>query len=211
MGLIRTLIACGAIVAGLYSSACTADSRAADTKGGRGGGTPAVPVTTTNVVQKAMPIEIQVIGSAEPYSTVGIRSQITGQLLKVNFREGDIVQEGQVLFELDKRPLEAALEQAQANLQRDMAQAANAEVQAQRFQQLVDRGISPREQADTAKTSVVAMNATVEADRAAVEKREDPDSIRDDPGPAHGTDGRADGASGQSGPRQRSGPARHHQ
>jgi multidrug efflux system membrane fusion protein len=74
-----------------------------------------------------------------------------------------------VLFELDKRPLVAALEQAQANLQRDMAQAANAEVQATRLQQLVDRGIAPRDQGDTAKTSVVAMNATVEADRAAVE------------------------------------------
>ena len=116
-----------------------------------------------------MPIEITVIGSAEPYSTVAIRSQITGQLTAVNFKEGDIVQKGQVLFELDRRPLEAALEQSQANLQRDMAQAANAEVQATRFQQLVDRGISPREQADTAKTSVVALNATVEADRAALE------------------------------------------
>jgi multidrug efflux system membrane fusion protein len=126
-------------------------------------------VTTAAVVEKAMPIEIQVIGSAEPYSSVAIRSQITGQLLKVNFREGDIVQQGQVLFELDRRPLEAALEQAQANLARDMAQAANADVQATRFQQLVDRGIAPREQADTAKTSVAALNATVEADRAAVE------------------------------------------
>ena len=169
MGFIRTLVACGVIAAGLYSSACTADSRAADTKGGRGGGPPAVPVTTTNVVQKAMPIEIQVIGSAEPFSTVAIRAQITGVLNAVNFKEGDIVREGQVLFELDKRPLVAALEQAQANLQRDMAQAANAEVQATRLQQLVDRGIAPRDQGDTAKTSVVAMNATVEADRAAVE------------------------------------------
>lgn len=169
MGFIRTLFTCGAIAAGLYSSACTADSTAADTKGGRGGGSPAVPVTTANVIQKPMPIEIAVIGSAEPYSTVAIRSQITGQLNAVNFKEGDIVREGQVLFELDRRPLVAALEQAQANLQRDMAQAANAEVQATRLQQLVDRGISPREQGDTAKTSVVAMNATVEADRAAVE------------------------------------------
>ncbi len=157
------------MAAGLYSSACTADTTAADAKGGRGGGSPAVPVTTASVVQKAMPIEITVIGSAEPYSTVAIRSQITGQLTAVNFKEGDIVQKGQVLFELDRRPLEAALEQSQANLQRDMAQAANAEVQATRFQQLVDRGISPREQADTAKTSVVALNATVEADRAALE------------------------------------------
>src|SRR6185503_3727237 len=89
------------------SAGCTADSRAADTAGG---GTPAVPVTIAPVVQKAMPIEIQVIGSAEPFSTVAIRSQITGLLNAVNFREGDIVQKGQVLFELDKRPLVAALE-----------------------------------------------------------------------------------------------------
>jgi multidrug efflux system membrane fusion protein len=151
------------------SSACTTADTAGDAPpGGRSGGPPAVPVTTATVVQKPMPIEIQVIGSAEPNSSVAIRSQITGQLLKVNFREGDIVQQGQVLFELDRRPLEAALEQAQANLTRDMAQAANADVQAARFQQLVDRGISPREQADTAKTSVAALNATVDADRAAV-------------------------------------------
>ena len=142
---------------------------AGDTAEARGGGPPAVPVTTAAVVQKPMPIEIQVIGSVEPYSSVAIRSQITGQLLTVNFREGDIVQRGQVLFELDRRPLEAALSQAQANLTRDMAQAANAEVQATRFQQLVDRGIAPREQGDTARTSVAALNATVEADRAAVE------------------------------------------
>lgn len=152
----------------LSCAACTENGTASDATDGRGGGEPPVPVTTASVVQKAMPIEIQVIGSAEPHSSVAIRSQTTGQLLKVNFREGDIVQQGQVLFELDRRPLEAALEQAQANLTRDMAQAANAEVQATRLLQLVERGISPREQAETAKTSVAALNATVDADRAAV-------------------------------------------
>jgi multidrug efflux system membrane fusion protein len=131
-------------------------------------GPPPVPVATGTVVRKPMPIEIRVIGSAEAHSTVAIRSQTTGQLITVNFREGDEVKEGQVLFELDRRPLEAALEQAQANLDRDMAQAANAEVQAKRLQELVTRGIAPREQADTARTSVTALNATVEADRAAV-------------------------------------------
>jgi multidrug efflux system membrane fusion protein len=165
MRFVRTILAALLVTA---SVACTADSTAGDEATGERGGEPAVPVTTAIVVQKPMPIEILVIGSAEPYSTVGIRSQTTGQLMKVNFREGDIVQQGQVLFELDRRPLEAALEQAQANLARDQAQAANADVQATRFQQLVDRGIAPREQADTAKTSVVALNATVEADRAAV-------------------------------------------
>ncbi len=151
------------------TSACTASGTASSaTRGANGGGNAAVPVTTAPVVRKAMPIEIQVIGSAEPYATVAIRSQTTGQLLKVNCRDGDIVQQGQVLFELDRRPLEAALEQAEANLARDMAQAANAEVQSTRFQQLAERGIAPREQVDTAKTSVAALNATVEADRAAV-------------------------------------------
>ena len=169
MRFIRTVFIYPVLITALVSAGCSDDGTVAGASGERGGGPPAVPVTTASVVQKPMPIEIQVIGSAEPYSTVGIRSQITGQLLKVNFREGDIVQRGQILFELDKRPLEAALEQAQANLQRDMAQAANAEVQATRLQQLVDRGMAPRDQGDTAKTSVVAMNATVEADRAAVE------------------------------------------
>ena len=150
----------------IATAACTAVGTEGDSA--NADGPPAVPVTIAAVVQKAMPVEIQVIGSAEPYSSVAMRSQITGQLLKVNFREGDIVQQGQVLFELDRRPLEAALEQAQANLTRDMAQAANAVVQAERFQQLFDKGIAAREQSDTAKTSVAALNATVEADRAAV-------------------------------------------
>jgi membrane fusion protein, multidrug efflux system len=136
---------------------------------GRGAGGAPIPVTVAGVERKSMPLEIRVIGSAEAYSTVAIRSQTTGQLINVNFREGDEVRQGQVLFELDRRPLEAALQQAQANLERDLAQAKNAEVQATRFAQLVERGIAPREQADTARTAVSALNATVEADRAAVE------------------------------------------
>ena len=165
MRLLRIALVSVVAAAGLCTAACATG----ETQASSDAGAPPVPVTTATVVQKAMPTEIQVIGAAEPYSSVAIRSQITGQLMAVNFREGDIVQRGQVLFELDRRPLQAALEQAQANLQRDMAQAANAEVQATRLLQLVERGISPREQADTAKTSVSALNATVEADRAAVE------------------------------------------
>src|SRR5215204_1877863 len=111
MRFVRIILAALVLTA---TAACTADSTASDT--GDQAGPPAVPVTIAPVIQKAMPIEIQVIGSAEPYSTVAIRSQITGQLNAVNFREGDIVQKNQVLFELDKRPLVAALEQAQANL-----------------------------------------------------------------------------------------------
>jgi multidrug efflux system membrane fusion protein len=116
-----------------------------------------------------MPVEISVIGSAEPQSSVAIRAQTTGQLLTVNFTEGEDVTAGQVLFTLDRRPLEAALQQAQANLDRDLAQAANAAQQAKRYEELAQRGIAPREQVDTSRTTVTALNATVEADKAAVE------------------------------------------
>jgi multidrug efflux system membrane fusion protein len=116
-----------------------------------------------------MPVEIRVIGSAEPLATVAVRAQLTGQLLTAHFAEGDDVKRGQVLFSLDRRPLEAALQQAEANLARNQAQATNAAVQAKRFEDLAVRGIATREQVDTARTAAAALNATVEADRAAVE------------------------------------------
>src|SRR5688572_15300518 len=140
------------------------------TAGGPGGrGAAAIPVSTDSVVQKSMPVEIRVIGAAEPQATVSVRAQVTGQLLTAHFNEGDEVTRGQVLFSLDRRPLEAALQQAEANLARDMANAANAEVQAKRYEDLAKRGIATGEQVGTARTSAAALSATVEADRAAVE------------------------------------------
>ena len=170
---IPALLSAAVISISLLSAGCAAEDAAATANargGGRGGGAvAAVPVTVAQVVQKSMPIEITVIGAAEPYSSVSIRSQITGQMTAVNFTEGDDVKAGQVLFALDRRPLEAALEQAKANLDRDIAQAANAEAQFKRFQELADRGIATKEQVDTARTSMTALNATVNADRAALE------------------------------------------
>ena len=144
-------------------------SNASQPAGGGRGGAQAVPVTVATVVQKSMPIEIRVIGTAEPYSTVAVHAQITGQLTSVKFTEGDDVKAGQVLFSLDRRPLEAALQQAQANLERDLAQAANAASQAKRYQDLEERGIATREQVDTTRTGAAALTATVGADRAALE------------------------------------------
>jgi membrane fusion protein, multidrug efflux system len=170
---IPALLFAAAVSIPLLLAGCAAEDAAATSgarAGGRGGGAAAaVPVTVAQVVQKSMPIEISVIGAAEPYSSVSIRSQITGQMTAVNFSEGDDVKAGQVLFALDRRPLEAALEQAKANLDRDIAQAANAAAQFKRFQELADRGIATKEQVDTARTSMTALNATVNADRAALE------------------------------------------
>jgi multidrug efflux system membrane fusion protein len=126
-------------------------------------------VTVDRVVRKEMPLDISVVGTVEAYSTVAVRAQVTGELRSVNFRQGEDVQAGQVLFLLDHRPLEAALHQAEANLERDTAQAANAKVIAQRMDDLVERGVGTREQRDTARTTAAALDAVVGANRAAVE------------------------------------------
>jgi multidrug efflux system membrane fusion protein len=129
----------------------------------------AVPITAAKAVRKAMPLEVDVIGTVEAYATVAVRAQMTGELTSVGFQQGDEVETGQELFTLDRRPLEAALQQASANLERDLAQAADAKAIMQRYEQLVERGIVSREQRDTARARVAALEGTLAADRAAVE------------------------------------------
>ena len=147
-------------------SACSAS----DAQAPRAGASQAaVPITVDHVIEKVMPLDVNVVGTVEAFSTVAVRAQVTGELKDVNFNQGDDVQEGQVLFTLDHRPLEAALSQAEANLARDTAQAANAKVIAQRMDDLVERGVGTREQRDTARTTAAALDASVGANRAAVE------------------------------------------
>jgi len=129
----------------------------------------AVLVTVAPVVQKAMPLEIRVIGTAEAESTVAVHAQVTGAITSVNFTEGDDVKEGQVLFTLDRRPLEAALQQVQANLARDLAQSQDARTQAERYQTLAGRGLVSGQELQAKATAATALDATVQADRAAIE------------------------------------------
>jgi multidrug efflux system membrane fusion protein len=126
-------------------------------------------VTVAAVVRKPMPLEIRVIGTAEAESTVAVHAQITGAITSVNFNEGDDVAEGQMLFILDRRPLEATLQQVEANLARDLAQASNARTQAGRYQTLAARGLVSGQEMQSSATAAAALEATVEADRAALE------------------------------------------
>jgi multidrug efflux system membrane fusion protein len=150
-------------------SACTDAGRAESAGPARPAGSAPVPITVAKVERKSMPLSLLAIGTVEASASVAVRSQITGELTSVRFKEGDDVTQGQVLFTLDRRPLEAALKQAEANLARDLAQAANARAQAQRSQELATRGIATREQVETSNTTATALDATVGADRAAVE------------------------------------------
>jgi multidrug efflux system membrane fusion protein len=168
--LVRTVRPLSALIMPLVCAACSGEAvQSTAALSGRGSQqTAAVPVATAVAVQKPMPIAINVIGAAEAFSTVSVRAQITGELTSVTFREGNDVRQGQVLFTLDRRPLEAALQQAEAVLARDVAQAANAKSQAARYQDLANRGIATREQLDQARTAAAALDATIGADRAAV-------------------------------------------
>jgi len=138
-------------------------------RGERGGGGGPVPVTTTHAVEKSVPVTIPAVGTAEAIQTVQIRAQVTGQLSKVHFAEGQEVKKGDLLFTLDARPFEAALQQAQAVLARDTATATNAASQNARYEDLYKRGLIPRDQFETQQASSQSAQATLQADQAAVE------------------------------------------
>jgi multidrug efflux system membrane fusion protein len=121
------------------------------------------------VTEKSVPIEVTTIGSAEAFSTVDIRSQLTGQLLTVEFAEGDDVKAGQLLFTIDPRAFEVAVKQAEATRDRDAAQAANAEAIRQRNENLAKDGLIPRADYETSANSAAALKAAVAADTAALE------------------------------------------
>jgi multidrug efflux system membrane fusion protein len=132
-------------------------------------GRPAVPVTVASVETKNVPVQVTAIGTVEPFSTVSIKTQVTGQLTGVYFNQGDYVKKGQLLFSLDRRQIQADIKKAEGQLARDQASLANAKAQASRYEALFKQGIISREQYDAQQTSADAMEAAVEADRAAVE------------------------------------------
>ena len=159
-----------------------------------------VPVTVGTVTQKAVPVQIRVIGNVQAYSTITVKSIVGGEISQVHFTEGQDVKKGDLLFTIDPRPFEAGLEQAQANLardiaqvgqveadlaknialvkqaeanlERDVAQAENAKVEAKRYESLIERQVVSRQQYDQFRTNAEALEATVRADRAAKESAE---------------------------------------
>jgi membrane fusion protein, multidrug efflux system len=150
---------------------------------GRGDGGGAVPVVTTKVTERDVPVDLAAIGNVEAYTTISVRSQVTGLLQEAGFHEGDFVKKGQVLFRIDRRPFEAALQQAQANLVRDQALLSQAEAQlardgasaeysqltAERQASLNKNGIVSKDVVEQARAGADAAAATVKADRAGVE------------------------------------------
>src|SRR5438876_12259452 len=129
----------------------------------------AVPVLAATVEQKNVPQQVRAIGAVESYSTVSVKTQITGELTGVFFKEGQDVKKGQLLFTLDKRPLEAELKKAEGTLAKDQAQAEHARVQQRRYEALLNAGVVSKEEYEQFRSSAKTMEAAVAADKADVE------------------------------------------
>jgi len=130
---------------------------------------PVVPVIVTQVEQKTVPYQIHAIGTVESYSTVSVKARVDGRLDEVHFKQGDEVKQGELLFTIDPRPLQAALQQAQAQLARDRAQMTQANTDERRYEYLLQQGVGSREQYDQAHANAAALRATEAADDAMVE------------------------------------------
>ena len=143
----------------LLAAACAKPAKPAKTT---------VPVTVSLSELGDAPYQVTANGIVEPLQSVAVQSQVGGVLTAVKFKEGDEVQAGQILFEIDPIPYRAALQQAQAVLARDEAQFANAQRDADRYAALAKRDFVTRSQADQAMANATALKAVVDADKASL-------------------------------------------
>ena len=128
------------------------------------------PVTTATATLATVPIQVHAIGNVEAHSTVSVKAQVAARVEKAYFTEGQDVRKGDLLFTLDRRPFDTALQQAEANLAKDQAQLENARAEADRYTKLFQEGIVSKEQYDSMRTNADALAASVRADEAAIEK-----------------------------------------
>ena len=139
------------------------------TRSGRGTGPRVVPVVVATARQSDVPVYVDGLGTVTAISTVTVRSRVDGQLVTVNYREGQLVSPGDLLAEIDPRPFQVQLLQAQGQQARDEATLANAKLDLQRYQTLLAQDSIPRQQLDTQVSLVNQGEATLKSDLAQVE------------------------------------------
>lgn len=133
------------------------------------GGPQAVPVSVANVVAADMPVVLSAAGTVEALASVAVRTRVDGQIVSLGFVEGDLVQEGQVLFQFDDRLAKAQIAQAEANIAKDRASLADAEGVLSRRETLIQKKITSEASLDTARATVNALKASIAAGQAALD------------------------------------------
>src|SRR5262245_3994324 len=166
----RKAVACGSLVLAALLAGCESLKPAGPTSQPAAKPAPAVPVKTALAVRGDFPITISAIGWVEAYATVTIKPQVAGQLQEIHFREGDELAENQVLFTIDPRPFEAALQLAQATLERDKALADDADLEATRMYDLFKSNQATERERDASRFAANSKQAQVRADEADLQR-----------------------------------------
>src|SRR4029079_9123599 len=123
------------VTLGVILAYFSVDSRAREKR--RPKGDAEIPVSVAAAKRQSVPVMVQAIGNVEPLASVAVKARVDGQIVAVNFKEGQEVRKGEVLFRLDARPFDAALKQAEANVLRDAAARDQARSQERRYQELL--------------------------------------------------------------------------
>src|SRR5260370_22818644 len=138
-------------------------------KKGAGRGAMTIPVAVATAEKRDLPVYLSGLGAVDAFNTVVVKSRIDGQLVDIKFREGQQVNEGDVLSVIDARPYEVALSQAEATLYKDQSALKDAKLNLQRFQDLYKQGVISQQQYDTQTSMVGQLEGAVRADQAQVD------------------------------------------
>jgi multidrug efflux system membrane fusion protein len=163
-----SLIILGAGAYYLYTAAGKQAATASSTKSGKKGDRN-VPVVAISARKGNIPVYLTGLGSVTAYNTVTVKSRVDGELVKVNFKEGQLVHQGDLLAEIDARPFQVQLLQAQGQLAKDQAQRKDAQVNLERYRQLWEEKVIPKQQFDTQAATVGQFDGLLTADEATIE------------------------------------------
>ena len=130
---------------------------------------PGVPVTAGTVAAQDVPVFLNGIGTVQAYNMVAIKSRVDGQIVRIDFKEGQEVEQGDSLIQIDPRPYQAQMEQAQAAKQKDEAQLAGAQLDLQRYEKLLGTGYQTRQSYDNQKALVAQLQAAIKGDEAQID------------------------------------------
>jgi multidrug efflux system membrane fusion protein len=157
-------------LAAILSLAGCAPNHSSSADQSKKGTKPSVPVVVAQAETRDVPVQLKNIGNVEAYATVTVRSQITGQITRIDFTEGQDVKAGDLLFTIDPRPAQGALRQAEADLRRDQAQLVSAKLEYERAKKLFESAIGSRDDYDKAEAAYRALEATTMSDEATVSR-----------------------------------------